>query len=37
VVKGTDYTGSCESNYHTITTTTAPKNVEMQIQQINNK
>ena len=23
VVKGTDYTGSCKSNYHTITTTTA--------------
>jgi hypothetical protein len=32
-----DYTGSCKSNYHTITATTAPKNVEMQIQQINNK
>jgi hypothetical protein len=24
VVLGTDYTGSCKSNYHTITTTTAP-------------
>jgi len=24
VVIGTDYTGSCKSNYHTITTTTAP-------------
>ena len=26
VVIGTDCTGSCESNYHTIMTTTAPKN-----------
>jgi hypothetical protein len=25
VVIGTDFTGSCKSNYHTITTTTAPK------------
>ena len=25
VVIGTDYTGSCKSNYHTITTTTAPR------------
>ena len=24
VVIGTDCTGSCKSNYHTITTTTAP-------------
>ena len=24
VVIGTDWTGSCKSNYHTITTTTAP-------------
>ena len=24
VVIGTDYTGSCKSNYHTITTTTVP-------------
>ena len=24
VVISTDYTGSCKSNYHTITTTTAP-------------
>ena len=24
VVIGTDYTGSCKSNYHTITTSTAP-------------
>ena len=27
VVIGTDCTGSCKSNYHTITTTTAPKNL----------
>jgi hypothetical protein len=26
VVIGTDGTGSCKSNYHTITTTTAPPN-----------
>ena len=26
VVIGTDCTGSCKSNYHTITTTTAPEN-----------
>jgi hypothetical protein len=26
VVKGTDCTGSCKSNYHTITATAAPKN-----------
>ena len=25
VVIGTDCTGSCKSNYHTITTTTTPK------------
>jgi hypothetical protein len=25
VVIGTNYTGSCKSNYHTITTRTAPK------------
>jgi len=24
VMIGTDWTGSCKSNYHTITTTTAP-------------
>ena len=27
VVIGTDCIGSCKSNYHTITTTTAPENV----------
>jgi hypothetical protein len=27
VVIGTDYTGSCKSNYHTITTTTAPTDI----------
>jgi hypothetical protein len=27
VVIGTDYIGSCKSNYHTITTTTAPISV----------
>jgi hypothetical protein len=27
VVIGTDCTGSCKSNYHTITTTTAPKEI----------
>jgi hypothetical protein len=25
VVIGTDYTGSCKSNYHTITVTTVPR------------
>jgi len=27
VVIGTDCTGSCKSNYHTITTTTASRNI----------
>jgi len=27
VVIGTDYTGSCKSNYHTITTTDALTNI----------
>jgi len=29
VVKGTDCTGSCKSNYHTITTTRAPATLHM--------
>ena len=29
VVIGTDCTGGCKSNYHTITTTTAPKSFPM--------
>jgi hypothetical protein len=28
VVIGTDYTGSCKSNYHMITTTTAPTSIQ---------
>jgi hypothetical protein len=28
VVIGTDYIGSCKSNYHTITATTAPRNIQ---------
>jgi hypothetical protein len=31
VVIGTDYTGSCKSNYHTITATTAPQFKEANI------
>ena len=35
VVKGTDYIGSCNPNYHTIMTTTAPRpKVEEYIYQI---
>ena len=30
VVIGTDCTGSCKFNYHTITTTTAPQKIESQ-------
>jgi hypothetical protein len=29
--KGTDCTGSCKSNYHTITTTTAPRDKELRM------
>ena len=32
VVIGTDCTGSCKSNYHTITTTTAPNKFGVQVQ-----
>jgi len=35
VVIGTDYTGSCKSNYHTITTTTAPVCYYMQVSWFN--
>jgi hypothetical protein len=31
VVIGTDCTGSCKSNYYTITTTTAPRDKELKM------
>jgi len=31
VVVDTDSTGSCKSNYHTITATTAPRRFELEI------
>jgi hypothetical protein len=37
VVIGTDCTGNCKSNYHTITTTTAPFSNEIQQCRNNNK
>ena len=36
MVIGTDCTGSCKSNYHTITTTTAPQYIGIQKQKVTN-
>ena len=32
VVIGTDFKGSCTSNYHTITTTTSPPNISTDLE-----
>ena len=35
MVVGTDCIGSCESNYHTITTTTLPRYIQIRIKEMN--